>query len=67
MAMRDAVITPHRTHPREGLCGSQIWRSPESWAGSAQGIPSPFTLKKICIIYKAFVTYATAIYALTLP
>jgi hypothetical protein len=35
--LKDAVILPPRKYLREGLCGNQMWRSPESWARSAQG------------------------------
>lgn len=38
--LEDSVILPPRKYLREGLCGNQLWRSPESWARSAQGTPS---------------------------
>jgi serine/threonine protein kinase len=38
--LEDAVILPPRKYLREGLCGNQMWRSPESRARSAQGTPS---------------------------
>ncbi|KAH9222554.1 calcium/calmodulin dependent protein kinase [Leptodontidium sp. 2 PMI_412] len=38
--LEDAVILPPGKYLREGMCGNQMWRSPEFWARSAQGTPS---------------------------
>ncbi|KAI9746354.1 MAG: hypothetical protein M1818_000066 [Claussenomyces sp. TS43310] len=38
--LEDAALLPLGKYLREGLCGNQMWRSPESWARSAQGTPS---------------------------
>ncbi|OBT51813.1 hypothetical protein VE04_08760 [Pseudogymnoascus sp. 24MN13] len=38
--LEDAVILPPGKYLREGLCGNQLWRSPESWARAAQDTPS---------------------------
>jgi hypothetical protein len=34
------VLLPPGKYLREGLYGNQMWRSPKSWARSAQGTPS---------------------------
>ncbi|KFY01094.1 hypothetical protein O988_02915 [Pseudogymnoascus sp. VKM F-3808] len=48
--LEDAVILPPGKYLREGLCGNQIWRSPESWARAAQGTPSDvFFFGVVCI------------------
>ncbi|OBT78614.1 hypothetical protein VF21_02361 [Pseudogymnoascus sp. 05NY08] len=33
--LEDAVILPPGKYLRDGLCGNQLWRSPESWARAA--------------------------------
>lgn len=38
--LEDAVILSPGKYVRDGLCGNQLWRSPESWARAAQGTPS---------------------------
>ncbi|OBT93078.1 hypothetical protein VE01_09015 [Pseudogymnoascus verrucosus] len=49
--LEDALILPLGKYLRDGLCGNQLWRSPESWARrAAQGTPSDiFSFGIVCI------------------
>ena len=38
--LEDSVILPEGKYLRDGTCGNQFWRSPESWAKAAQGTQS---------------------------
>lgn len=38
--LEDSVILPVGKYLRDGTCGNQFWRSPESWAKAAQGTQS---------------------------
>ncbi|OBT84338.1 hypothetical protein VE02_07248 [Pseudogymnoascus sp. 03VT05] len=48
--LEDVVILPPGKYLRDGLCGNQLWRSPESWARAGQGTPSDvFSFGVVCI------------------
>lgn len=47
----DAVIVPPGKYLRGPLCGNQMWRSPESWARSAQNQATDLFSFGIVMIY----------------
>ena len=60
--LEDAVILDPGKYIVNGLCGNQLWRSPESWARSRQGTPSDifsFGIVSIYVVLKEMVFRAT--------
>ncbi|KAH7370624.1 kinase-like domain-containing protein [Rhexocercosporidium sp. MPI-PUGE-AT-0058] len=49
--LEDSVILPDGKHLKNTMCGSHLWRSPESWARAAQGTPSDIFSFGIVSIY----------------
>lgn len=61
--LEDAVLLPSGKYLREGLCGNQMWRSPESWARSAQGTPSDIFSFGI-VVYKPNLSFYDSVVSL---
>ena len=50
--LEDSVILPAGKYLRDGTCGNQFWRSPESWAKAAQGTQSDIFSFGIVVSYE---------------